>query len=111
MKSGNEKHQLQPVSTSLHDCGFLESTCGVWESTVANEFRRSKFPSVYTIESRFLNMTECGFVQFILVKDFSLVYKKIVKKVKKNLRSTNILLNGESIFGDYEEKGMVDDVL
>ena len=76
-----------------------------------NKSRRSKFPNVHTVENGFFNVIECGFVQFIRVEDLSLVHKKIVKKVEKNLRSASILLDGESIFGVYEEKSMADDVL
>ena len=56
-------------------------------------------------------MTECGFIWFIRVEDLDPVYKKIVKKMKKNLRSVCVLLDEESIIGVYEEKGMANNIL
>ena len=77
----------------------------------ANESRRSKFPSVHTVESGFLSVTKCGFVQYTCVEDLDPIYKNIVKKMEKNLKSIYALLDEESITGVYEEKGMADDIL
>ena len=51
-------------------------------------------------------MTKCGFVWYIRVEDLDPIYKKIVKKVEKNLKSACVLLDEESITGVYEEKSM-----
>ena len=56
-------------------------------------------------------MTKCGFVRYTRIEDLNPVHKKIIKKMEKNMRSASILLDGESISGVYEEKGMADDVL
>ena len=56
-------------------------------------------------------MTKCGFVRYTRVEDLDPIYKKIVKKMKKNLKSVCALLDEESITGVYEEKGMADDIL
>ena len=56
-------------------------------------------------------MTKCGFVQYTRVEDLDPIYKKIVKKMEKNLKSVCALLDEESITGVYEEKGMADDIL
>ena len=56
-------------------------------------------------------MTKCGFVRYMRVEDLDPIYKKIVKKMEKNLKSVCALLDEESITGVYEEKGMADDIL
>jgi len=56
-------------------------------------------------------VTKCGFVRYTRIEDLNPVHKKIIKKMEKNMRSASILLDGESISGVYEEKGMADDVL
>ena len=56
-------------------------------------------------------MTKCGFVRYTRVEDLDPIYKKIVKKMEKNLKSVCALLDEESIIGVYEEKGMADDIL
>ena len=56
-------------------------------------------------------MTKCGFVQCTRVEDLDPIYKKIVKKIEKNLKSVCVLLDEESITGVYEEKDMADDIL
>ena len=56
-------------------------------------------------------MTKCGFVRYTHVEDLDPIYKKIVKKMEKNLKSVCALLDEESITGVYEEKGMADDIL
>ena len=56
-------------------------------------------------------MTKCGFVRYTRVEDLDPIYKKIVKKMEKNLKSVCALLDEESITGVYEEKGMADDIL
>ena len=63
------------------------------------------------VKTGILSMTECGFVRFTSVEDLSLVYKKVVRKMEKDLKSACILLEEESITGIYEEKGMADDIL
>ena len=83
----------------------------MWGSTGANESRRSKFPCVHTVESGFLSVTKCGFVRYMRVEDLDPIYKKIVKKMEKNLKSVYALLDEKSITGVYEEKGMADDIL
>ena len=52
-------------------------------------------------------MTKCGFVRYTPVEDLDPIYKKIVKKMEKFLKSVCALLDEESITGVYEEKGMV----
>ena len=56
-------------------------------------------------------MTKCGFVRYTRVEDLDPIYKKIVKKMEKILKSVCVLLDEESITGVYEEKGMADDIL
>ena len=56
-------------------------------------------------------MTKCGFMRYTCVEDLDPIYKKIVKKMEKNLKSVYALLDEESITGVYEEKGMADDIL
>ena len=77
----------------------------------AEESRSTNFPDVHTIGSGFLSVTECGFVRYTRIEDLDPVQKKIIKKMEENMRSASILLDGESISGVYEEKGMADDVL
>ena len=56
-------------------------------------------------------MTKCGFVRYTRVEDLDPIYKKIVKKMEKILKSVCALLDEESITGVYEEKGMADDIV
>ena len=56
-------------------------------------------------------MTKCGFVRYTRVENLDPVYKKIVKKMEKNLRSACVLSEEENIIRVYEKKGMVDDIL
>ena len=56
-------------------------------------------------------MTKYVFVRYTRVEDLDPIYKKIVKKMEKNLKSVCALLDEESITGVYEEKGMADDIL
>ena len=50
-------------------------------------------------------------MRFTCVEDLDPIYKKIVKKMEKILRSTCVLLDEESITRVYEEKSMIDDIL
>ena len=56
-------------------------------------------------------MTKCGFVRYTRVEDLDPIYKKIVKKMEKILKSVCALLDEESITGVYKEKDMADDIL
>ena len=50
-------------------------------------------------------------MRYTRIEDLDSIYKMIVKKMEKNLRSACVFLDEESITGVYEEKGMADDIL
>ena len=49
-------------------------------------------------------MTKCGFVRYTRVEDLDPIYKKIVKKMEKNLKSVCALLDEESITESMKKK-------
>jgi len=56
-------------------------------------------------------VTESGFVSFTGVTDLDHMYKRVVKKVEKKMKKVKVLLEDEYIFGIFEEKGIVDNLL
>ena len=50
-------------------------------------------------------------MRFIRVEDLDLVYKRMVKRMERSMRSLGLLSNDEAISGVVEEEGLGDDIL
>ncbi len=80
-------------------------------TTNAKGAKASKFPTVQSMQGEVLRVMKCGFVSFTRVESVDPLYKRTLKKMEKNLKRVDLLLDDEHISGVYEEEGIADDVV